>query len=373
LGITYRLALSRTLSNPSFYVQFQDARGWLSELPRKDFSPTCPYFDQFDLRQAYVEWHEIGGSPLGFKIGRQAICYGDHRVFGPGNWGNTGRYWWDAAKAFIETDLAQVDFIYGRRVICESVRFDKRHYDFHMLAVYAQIKKLPFRLDTFYVLRYNGRGEAVGESGRGDRSTNSVGFYIDGTAGRWDYGGTAVGQFGKFGKDDICAFGGNARLGYTFDAPWKPRLAAQFSYGSGDGDPRDGRHGTFDGVFGSVDTLYGLMILTPWMNIEDYQLTAGVQPAKGLKVWVDGHFFRLASDRDAWYWANGKPVRRDASGTLGQTIGAEIDLLAKWRINPHWQLFAGYCHFFPGTFVLEMPNERNDPADWLFAQVTFSF
>ena len=31
------------------------------------------------------------------------ISYGDQRVFGPGNWGNTGRFAWDAATLKVDT------------------------------------------------------------------------------------------------------------------------------------------------------------------------------------------------------------------------------------------------------------------------------
>jgi hypothetical protein len=370
LGLAYRLTPPGGGSAPRFYVQFQDARHWLSDLERDDFPQTCPYFDQFDVREAYVEWRRLGGTPLGFKVGRQAIWYADKRVFGPGNWGNVGRYWWDAAKLYVETDPVRLDLLYGRRVIREPVTCDDRHFDFDMLAAYARFRRLPVRLDAFYVLRYNDEGGVTGESGRGDRRTHSVGLFLDGKAGRWDYGGTGVWQFGTYGHDDICAFGGNVRLGYTFPGPWKPRLGAEFTYASGDGDPRDGRHGTFDGVFGAIDSLYGRMNLLSWMNLEDYQVSASVQPAKGLKLSVDCHLFRRASDRDAWYWCSGKPARSDPAGTAARTIGGEIDLLAKWKLNGNWEILVGYAHFFPGRWVRGTAGS-DDHADWLFSQVTF--
>jgi len=43
-----------------------------------------------------LEWRKTGSSPFGFKAGRQQINYRDNRVFGPGQWGNVGRYTWDA-------------------------------------------------------------------------------------------------------------------------------------------------------------------------------------------------------------------------------------------------------------------------------------
>ena len=372
LGLEYRLNKPAKGSAARFYLQFQDARHWLSDLDRQDFTPTCPHFDQLDIRQAYVDWQKIAGTPLGLKLGRQSICYADKRIFGPGDWGNVGRYWWDAAKVTLDTDIAQVDFLYGQRIIQETVSRDERHFDFDMLGAYARIKNLPFKLHGFYVLRYNDHGDVQGEDGPGDHRRHSVGLHADGKRDGWDFGGTLVGQFGKKGADEICAFGGNARLGYTFDAPWKPRLGAEFTYASGDDDPNDGRCGTFDGVFGAIDSLYGRMNLFSWMNLEDYQLSAGIQPCKGLKLSADYHLFRLASDNDGWYWCNGKPARHVPGGGAARTVGSEIDLLAKWEISDHWALFVGYAHFFPGPFV-DNSKGNHDDADWVFAQVTFSF
>jgi len=358
-----------------FFVEAQDARFWLSALERSDFAATHPHLNQADLRQAFVEWRKISGTPFGFKIGRQSITYADKRIFGPGEWGNTGRYQWDAGKFYIQTDAVDVDLLYGRQVQPYPASFDDEHYDYDMVGVYAQIKKLPVKLDVFYLLRYDDEGTTRGEAGLGDRRTHTMGFYVDGKAGgrkEWDYGGTVAFQAGQFGRDDLCAYGLNSRLGYTFDLPWQPRLGFEFSYASGDRDPTDGRHETFDNVFGAVDTYYGRMNLFSWMNLEDYQLTASVKPAKDVEIRADYHLFRLATDNDAWYFCNGRAARRDPAGDAGQTVGHEIDLLARWKINRHLELYAGYAHFFDGGFVDRTAGGGFD-ADWLFAQLVFSF
>jgi hypothetical protein len=86
------------------YTEFQDARVYESNFRKDDFILGCPYWNPFDLRQAYLEWLHIGDSPFGIKIGRQAIFYGDNRIWGPGEWGNVGRYTWDAVKLITDTD-----------------------------------------------------------------------------------------------------------------------------------------------------------------------------------------------------------------------------------------------------------------------------
>ena len=57
-----------------------------------------PNEDAFELFDTYLELKNLFGKKLSLKGGRQTIAYGDKRVFGPGKWGNTGRYIWDAVK-----------------------------------------------------------------------------------------------------------------------------------------------------------------------------------------------------------------------------------------------------------------------------------
>jgi hypothetical protein len=360
------------------YLELQDARYWLSDLDRSLWPQNCPFYDAIELRQAYLEWKRIGGSPLGFKAGRQSISYADRHVFGPGEWGNVGRYWWDAAKLYVSTDPVQVDLLYGRRVISEPSHFNNDHFPYHMFGAYAQIKKqtwddVSLKPDLFYIVQYDNHGKTVGESGKGDQQTHSCGFYFDGKYGdRWDFSGTLVGQAGEYGQDDIRACGYNAKAGYTWDMAWKPRLGGEFTYASGDSNTNDGEHATFDGVFGAVDLYYGRMNMLSWMNLEDYQVTVSVQPHKTLKLWADYHFFRLAEASDAWYWTSGRAARRDPTGQAGSDLGQEVDLLAQWQVNQNTEIFAGYSHFFPGEFVRNTSGSQDD-ADWFFLQATYKF
>lgn len=367
LSFRYRLT-----DKVRFFVEGQDSHFWLNRFHVDDWPASCPYQNHMDLRQAYVECDRIGDTPWGFKIGRQSISYADKRVFGPGNWGNVGRYWWDAARVTYDAEAFRVDAIWAERVRTDPHEFDDQHFSFDMLAAYVQVKKLPVKLDLFYTLRYNDHGTTVGESGAGDRRTHSVGCHLDGKRDNWDYGGTFVMQRGKWGRDDIRAYGANARLGYTFDAAWAPRLGLDFSYGSGDSDPTDGDHETFDGVFGAVDCFYGRMNLFSWMNLQDYQLNFTVKPRKRLKVWLAYHFFRLDEARDAWYYCNGRAQRQDVTGNSGSTLGHEIDLMAKWNVTKNVELFAGYAHFFPGSFLRNTPGGSSG-ADWAFLQFMYSF
>ena len=133
-----RLDFSARLWNrPRLFLQLQDAHAFLTTLEDSDFPASNPIEDTLDIRQLYGEWERIGGSALGFRIGRQQISYGDQRVFGPGNWGNTGRFAWDAATLKVDTRWFWSDVWVGKYLQVQVGRvakpFGRRLHDGRVL------------------------------------------------------------------------------------------------------------------------------------------------------------------------------------------------------------------------------------------------
>ncbi len=355
-----------------FFVQLQDARFALSNLTRDDFGPSCPYWNELDLRQAFIEWKDIGSSPLGFKIGRQTISYGDYRIFGPGDWGNVGRYTWDAGKVLLQTSPVDVNIFTAQRIFYLKDAFDDEHFPYKVYAAYAQIKSIPKKkLDLFYVVKRDSDKTTKGKTGIDELFVQTVGFYGKGEWNRLDYASTFAYQFGDYGSDDIKAFGFNAAIGYTPLDFWTLRLVVSLSYATGDKDPEDGTYGTFDGVFGAVDLYYGRMNLFSWMNLVDVHTGVSIKPVEGMKLSLDYHNFSLAQKKDAWYYSNGKKMRWDPTGNSGSGLGNEIDLIWRHQIHPRIQLMAGCAAFFPGEFV--KATGSHDNAYWAFGQLTIKF
>lgn len=84
-------------SNFRLHAQLQDARTLGISFTDQDFTGgNNPYHDPLDINQLYLEYRPV--KMIGLRVGRQAVSYGDRRVFGPGDWGNTGRYVWDAVR-----------------------------------------------------------------------------------------------------------------------------------------------------------------------------------------------------------------------------------------------------------------------------------
>jgi len=357
-----------------FYTQFQDARVYDSDFAKKDFSLGCPYWNSFGLRQAYLEWRHINDTPFGVNLGRQSIFYGDNRIWGPGEWGNVGRYTWDAVKLIADTKPAEVHFIFARRVSYDDHKFiDNHDSNLDAYGIYAMLKNLPFRSDLFWVGKHTDSNYIINKKGdTAALDTQTVGFYIDGKFCKaWDYGGTFAHTFGDYNNDRVEAYGANARIGYTFDTAWKPRLGAEYTFASGDSDPDDGVYQTFDGAFGSVAKMYGRMNLFSWMNIHDSQLSCSLKPTEKTKASLDWHWFYLDEAKDAWYYCNGRLQRSDHTGQAGSSVGQEIDLIVSYKYSNHLKFQVGYAHFFPGSFLKN--TGKSPDADWFFLQMLYSF
>lgn len=368
LHVNFRLDLPYHFS---VVAQIQDAEVVGSSFKDSDFAgKNNPYHDPFDWNVAYLSFKVE--PKLELKIGRQNISLGGNRVFGPGQWGNTGRYAWDAGLLTYNSSLFETTVLTGRFVIHDPERWPNKAAEGPCAwAVYNSIKQLPFTFDVFYLYKYDGRGETVGEKGTGDLSSHSIGFRMDGRYNSWDYNAIYARQFGKWGLDRISAYGLVLTLGYDFKLFKKTQLQAMYVLGSGDPNPTDGRHQTFDGLFSGADTvMYDWMTLFFWKNFVDYRLNLIIIPFGDLNLRAEYHNVHLDKAKDAWYDA-GKSLRRDKTGRSGRDLGQEIDLVAQKKILKNLELLTGYCFFLPGSFV-----ESTGPSPigrWFFLQTTFNF
>lgn len=107
----------------------------------------------------------------------------------------------------------------------------------------------------------------------------------------------------------------------------------QYVLGSGDKNPEDGIHGTFDGLFSGADTvLYGWMNLFFWQNLREFRVDLVLTPAETLTFRGEYHFFGFDEEKDAWYFP-GKAVRKDPTGSSGRRLGHEVDLTLRKKIS----------------------------------------
>jgi hypothetical protein len=362
-----------------------------------------PEADAIDLNQAYFV---VGNPsfPLSLKVGRQELSYGEERLVGVNPWNNIGRTF-DAVKAHWQSSWIGVDFFTGRIVIPEDGRFNVNNdYDWFSGA-YATLIKVPKHVLDVYFFSRNASQQAIAAEPSPQetplpsaRDIYTLGFRFKskpGELGPWDYSLEAAGQLGNFRDRRLGA--NSARLdheawmviaqgGYTFTNWWTiPRLGLEYSHGSGDSNPQDGKHQTFETLFPSYHPFYGYMDFVSLQNIHDVRGTLQLKPHPKVSLSLEGHGFWLSDTHDNFYSANGQP--RGGIGTTGGTgyginpsfsnfVGTELDAIARWTVTRYAQLEIGYGHFFVGDYIrqsLSSPTVGSRDADWFYAQVTVNF
>ena len=167
------------------------------------------------------------------------------------------------------------------------------------------------------------------------------------------------------------AFFTHADLGYTFDAPPKPRVVLLYDYASGDGNPTDGRQGRFDTLFGArrfefgPTGIYGAFARS---NVSSPGARVEVQPLPLLDMFVGYRAFWLARARDAWI-PNGL---LDPTGSAGSFLGHQLEARAVFRPLPgNVTLELGVAHTVLGPFPRHVTSAYTveDPT-YAYAQIT---
>jgi len=179
----------------------------------------------------------------------------------------------------------------------------------------------------------------------------------------------------------VFAAGGFTRTNLSTN----PQLGLEYNFASGDRNPADGRHGTFDNLFPTNHRLYGFMDLFSLQNLHNLRLSGSLQPHARVTLTADVHAFWLADTGDSFYTVGG--TRRSGIGTTPGTgyginpansshVGTELDFTATWKMTRHATTQAGYSHFFVGDYVrqsLASPAVGSTDANWFYVQMNFAF
>jgi hypothetical protein len=386
----------------SFYAEGRDSRGFWDE-PNPN-----PDLDTMDLHQAYLRIGNPEIFPVSLKVGRQELTYGDERLIGQSDWTNVRRTF-DAAKLRYEGEGFWVDAFVSHPVIVWNDHFNRSDREDWFSGVYASTTKfIPWQESEFYFLSRNtgnGSPQFYGAppdpQGATPRDIYTVGMHFKSLPGKlrgWDYNVEVAGQFGRY-KETITgatasvagrnlvqqAYAAVASVGYSWaEAPGKPRIGMEYLYSSGDSNPGDGKHETFDNLFPTNHRQFGMMDLFSWENDQILRFMGSIQPLGALTLTADYRLIWLADTHDSFY--TNKGARRGGLASTDGTdyginpnfssyAGSEIDLLATYAIRHDISLQAGVSHFFVGDYVKSSLARIGGARDATFAylQLTLNF
>lgn len=388
--------------NSEWFSVLVEGRHSGAESDDRDFPGVSPESDEYDLHQAYVMVGNHKEFPLSVKIGRQELNYGDERVIGGFAWNNIGRTF-DAAKLRWQNPWFGVDFFSSRPVVPDNHNFNMSNDYEYFSGAYFNSKLIPHQTTEWYFLARNASAKApfydvgVLQLPASARDIYSVGFRVKSNPGElngWDYTAEAVGQFGHY-NDPVLASGNSLEHqafmvalngGYTFsDVKYTPRVGLEYALASGDSDPNDDKHETYDQLYPTKHKFFGYMDFFAMQNLHDFRASASAKPLPRLNLLAEYHAFYLYDTSDNLYAATG--ARRGGIAPTPGTgyginpsydsyVGSEIDFVATYNINPQTILEFGYSHFFVGDYVkqsLSAPTHGSEDANWFYASLNINF
>jgi hypothetical protein len=369
-----RFRLTATIQPmPMFGVtlQAQDAR-----VANKTIGPNGPPFrDQLDLRMGYAE---IGTtqSPIGVRAGRQELVYGDQRLVGHTSWSNAARTF-DAAKVMLRGHAFSLDVFGGsvvnivndRTTVFSTSAFGNSQFYGAYGVAPTLIRAATVEPYIFYKVASNQTSE-LGVPGT---------LKIVTTGARWagtlprrlDYNIEMAVQTGALGADTVRAWAGHWMLRELIASHHAVHVYGETNYASGDGNPRDGRRGTFDQLYPTNHDKYGLADQVGWRNMHNARIGFDVMPGKRLTVSGSAQSIWLANAHDALYNASGAVLARVAGGATSTHVGEEIDVTASVAITAQIAVGAGYAHVTPGPFLKQATPGASYSAPYVTTTYVF--
>lgn len=378
-------------------VELQDSRAYLDDAG----TPlSTSLVNPVDVLQAYVRFDLPG--PAEFKdsrliLGRQTLSIGSRRVIERVEFANvifsyTGAYWRGETVAGDELHLLAVapvgrqptsfDDLRDNSPSADEESWNRTFWGVHYRRADVLGGRLPDTWAEVFVYGLNERDTV--DLPTPNRQYLQPGFrlYRSPKMGRADFDIEASVRRGTRRSTtsatdqrdlDVRASTLHAAVGFSPDHPWKPRLALDYDYASGDDEPTDGVYGQYERLFGSRRTDLGnTSLFGPWtpanLIAPGGRIEIAPHPQWDARISYKAGF--LASPRDVWTVAR----LRDPTGASGRLIGHTVDTRARYRFQDR-KLSAeiGASVFLPGEFAKSAPNSPGETTLFGYVQLLRQF
>ena len=312
--------------------------------------------DRGDLAQGFVDYAFAAGlGDLTTRGGRFEMAYDEGALIGLRDGPNV-RQVWDGLQSCYVLPEARIDAFLVKPVNVSPGYFDDRTlarqtlWGVHVSASPALVA--PLRITTFY---YGNTMPHVDFYPRqGKEQTHTVGLRLLASESAFHASVGGIGQAGILAGKNVRAWAAHGDAGWTFHAPWTPRLSLRSDVLSGGGG--NGTVQTFNALYPNYAYSTEATIEAP-ANLVQAGATLGLHPLETVTVNYTLEGLWRYSVHDAFYAAPTFALV-PPDGTSRRYTGIEQQAEATWRINKFLDFSAAYVHFEPGAF-LRAANARS--------------
>ncbi len=338
-------------------AQLQDARPFFENPP---LGP--PNENRWDLKLAYAEIGDPEKHWASLRVGRQIINY-NNTIISNSEWRDQARSY-DAAVLNLQSRHASLGIFAASAVVPQASGVSPRQEGNNIYGAYGRIiKPLPHTdVEPFVLWRVQPAAvvQPALAKATGKQDEWAYGVRLKGQAGAGlDFTGQVIVENGTVGADSIRAWAFEEGVSYAFNqAPWHPRLFAQQDWASGNNDPTDGTHKTFDTIYPSAHDRFGIVDQFGWQNINAVRFGGTFEPHRRLSVSAQGLNFWAVSALDSVYNTSGSAIVTNKVNN-GTHIGAEVDVYSWYELNRHFNIGGGYGFFGGGDFLSHVATAHN--------------
>ncbi len=319
----------------------------------------------FEIYDAFVDYNDKSLGLL-IKAGRQKISFGDFHICGPGEWGNTGRWTWDAVKSNLSFQGHSIAVFFGGTKIHdpEQIAIPFLNTEFWGGGTYNSLNLFDEAIfEPFWIFKTPGstnymRHKNFFRNWIGFRfyNKNHSGLIVDFTIAR---------EFGKEEEKQIDALGWFGKLGWKFSEIWsKPAITIRETYATG-GSKDDKKITKYEPAFGASDKYYGWMNIFQWSNLDNRELNLELYPLENMFIEIKYNWFFIPYPQEfvalkSLKLLNGK-----------NHIGDEFNIFFSWKFDNNWQFNSLFGFFMPKD-VENINNKHPENAFVFSIQSQFS-
>jgi hypothetical protein len=350
-------------------AQVQDARPFLQNPP---IGP--PNENRWDLKLTYAQLGSLDKNWISLRVGRQIINY-NNTLIADSQWRNQGRSY-DAAVVNLQHDRYHLGIFAASAIVPQASGVSPHQEGNNIYGLYGRIDNvIPHStLEPFVLWRVQPSEpiEVTASKKTGKEDMKAYGARLKGEVRTsLDYSIEGVGETGSVGPQSIRAWAMTGGAAYEFQSvPARPRVFAQYDFASGNNNPSDGVHRTFDTIYPTAHDRFGIVDQFGWQNIRSWRTGATVIPHRRLTLTAQYLDFRVATANDAVYNTSGGSIVFSTSPAGSSTrLGVEGDIYSWYELNRHLNIGGGYGRFNAGPFL--SPLTTGHTYDYPFFAINF--